>query len=244
MGKSIFNNESCNKYYTLFMIKNLIELIFPNICAGCNKVIPSTQYSICFSCLNSLSPDPFYNNYDSKVEQIFWGRIPFKKAIAYYNLQKESNLRNMLHALKYKQNKEVGIMLGKIIAHTLLKENIYTNIDYFVPIPIHNKKLKLRGYNQAFVLAQAIAEVYNKSAIDNILLKEKFTQSQTTKTREERVKNVQDTFSVNNMELFENKNICIVDDVLTTGATVEAAANVLMEVKNISLNLVTVAHAI
>ena len=205
------------------VLKPLINLFFPSLCAGCNNPLGTGQEVICTACRIDLPyvNSPFDKN--NAIAKVFWGRCDFKHTVALLYFQKHNTVQNILHALKYKNRIEVGQVFGHEIGGLFLKQNII--FDALVPIPLHPSKLRSRGYNQSEAIANGICEKLGTPVLKNVLIKTSTTSSQTQKSRIERWKNSQEKFESGNQQPPEN--ILLVDDVITTGATLEACYNVL-----------------
>lgn len=180
---------------------------------------------------------------DNPVAQTFWGRVNIENACAYFFFTKGSKYRPILHKLKYKGQREIGVELGTQFGQALMKSDLYKGIDFVVPVPIHPKKLRVRGYNQAEAIAEGIAKVIGAELSTNHLIKTEFTETQTRKSRAERVLNVAESFSLKKPKELEGKHLLLVDDVITTGATLETCAAKLLEVQDSKVSIAALAYA-
>jgi ComF family protein len=185
----------------------------------------------------------FWDESDNPVAQTFWGRVEIENACAYFFFAKGSKYRPLLHQLKYKGKREVGVELGLIFGQTLAKSDLYRGIDYTIPVPLHPKKLRIRGYNQAEAIAQGIAQGLGTGMVTNQLVRKEFTETQTRKSRVERVRNVADAFELKNGNGLKGKHLLLVDDVITTGATLEACATKLLTIEGCKVSIGTLAYA-
>ena len=201
------------------MFQHLIDLLFPKTCVCCEEVLNEQEPHICGSCLLEL---PVIDLHDTLISSKLAGRIKPANTYAYLKFNKLGKAQAILHELKYKDNQELGIFIGKRFFEYLFAQAIHLDLDFLIPVPLHSKRFKTRGYNQAEAIAKGIA---NQSGIvlnTNILLKAKEATSQTNKGRTARLENMQNCFIIApNIDL-KGKNIGIVDDVMTTGATIEA----------------------
>ena len=179
---------------------------------------------------------------ENPVSRAFWGRVNLKAATAFLFFSKQGKVQNLMHALKYRQQKNVGIYLGKLLGQDLLKSPLYENLDYIIPVPLHPKKLNIRGYNQSMMIAKGISEGYG-TEIFHGLKRNLHSPSQTKKSRYERWENVRDIFHLVDSHLLEDKSILLIDDVITTGATLEACAKLLEDVPNIEISIASLAYA-
>ncbi|MBR4138129.1 MAG: ComF family protein [Bacteroidales bacterium] len=225
------------------LFKHLINLLFPRVCAACGNILLESEDTVCTTC-RFLLPKTGYENYpDNPLAQMFYGQMPFNAVMAEFFFSKTGKVQHLIHGLKYHRCRENGIFLGQEIGKTLLKAADYQNIDYIVPIPLHPKKEKIRGYNQSHVIAEGISEIMNIPIAEKCLVRSVFTDTQTKKSREDRWQNVKDIFNIENHEKLERKHILLVDDVLTTGATLMSAGKALMQIDGIKISVATVACA-
>lgn len=222
------------------MLKALFNLIYPKICYACGEAISGKINNICISCrgdLAFLNIRVFENN---PVQQLFWGRVNFEKATAFTKFEKNGKMQKLLYALKYNGVKDVGVTLGELAALEIGTSDFFKNIDVIIPVPIHAKKLKKRGYNQSQFIAEGIQNITELPVYSQVIKKELNTASQTRKKRFERFENVSNTFTLIDSISLKNKHILIVDDVVTTGSTLEACANALLQVEGVKLSLLTI----
>lgn len=201
------------------MLNHLIDLLFPKTCVCCEEVLNEQEPHICGSCLLEL---PVIDLNDMLVISKLAGRIKPANTYAYLKFNKLGKAQKILHEIKYKDNQELGIFIGKRFFDYLSAQTVHLELDCLIPVPLHSKRLKTRGYNQAEAIAKGIADQSGIALNTNILLKAKEASSQTNKGRTARLENMQNCFTIApNIDL-KGKNIAIVDDVMTTGATIEA----------------------
>lgn len=220
---------------------HFIHLIFPQTCVACGDVLDKNEKFVCLKCLYHLPKTYFHDQAENEIEKRFWGKAPIERATAFFHFQKGSPFQKILHHLKYKGDKEIGLVLGKQLGTELATSNHFSSIDVIVPVPLHPKKLKKRGYNQSEWLAKGIAEKMNKPIDVENLYRAIENPTQTKKGLYERWENVNGIFELNNLDKFNNKHILLVDDVLTTGATIEACAKAILKSQNIKISVVTLA---
>ena len=225
------------------LYKSLINLLFPRVCAGCGNILLEGEDTVCTTCRFLLPKTGYENNPDNPLAQMFYGQMPFNAVMAEFFFSKTGKVQHLIHGLKYHHCRENGMFLGQEIGKSLLKATDYQGIDCIVPIPLHPKKEKIRGYNQSHVIAEGISEIMNIPIVEKCLVRSVFTDTQTHKTRDERYQNVKDIFKIENPEILENKHVLLVDDVLTTGATLMSAGKALLQVKGIKISVATVACA-
>mgnify|MGYP000035012815 FL=1 len=217
------------------------QLLFPHFCAGCNSDVLHKEASICGRCIHQLPATSFHTLENNPVEKIFWGRIPVQAAMAAYYFTKDSLLQTLLHELKYRGNKELGFHLGQLMG-VLLKESARFNPDVLIPVPLHPKKEKERGFNQSLLLCKGIASVLNVPIEETLLSKKYSGTSQTKKNRLERWENVELSFEKNQRAGITGKTVLLVDDVITTGATLEACGHILTEQNELYLQIASLCY--
>jgi len=193
-------------------------------------------------CIAEMPETNFHLHANNPVEKIFWGRLPIISATAQYYFVKESLMQRLMHQLKYKGNKELGKQLGRLMGYELQKTNRFNKPDYLIPLPLFASKEKRRGYNQATVLCEGIAEVMNIEIARDVIVRTQHTETQTKKGRIERWQNMEGKFEMMKPGKIQNKNILLVDDVITTGATLEACGHELLKASP-KLSIVSLCYA-
>jgi len=228
------------------MIKNWLEaftsILYPRICPGCAQSLMQNERIVCVHCKNELPLSRILDTPDNIVEKIFWGRAQLEHASAMYNFVKEGRIQHLIHSVKYRDNAELGIELGRWMG-LYYAQSLFAEADFLVPVPLHPKKENQRGYNQSLLLAQGISENWQKPILPNLLKRVSYTQTQTKKGRYQRWENVGNLFELNTNYNVEGKHILIIDDVITTGATLEACAQALLVQQNIKVSILTLARA-
>jgi ComF family protein len=225
------------------IIKDFFNLFIPLKCLNCGINLHSYELYVCKNCLYRIPKTNFYTDTQNPISQIFWGRIKLEHAFSHYYFTKASILQKLIHQIKYQGAKELAFEFGREIAYDLKKIPFYKSIDLVIPVPLHPEKERKRTYNQSHWLALGFAKELNINYSNKVLSRMVYTSTQTKKTKEERWENVKDAFEVNDVQSIENKHIVIVDDVLTTGATLEACATKLLKVKGVKASIVTLAFA-
>lgn len=221
-------------------IKNLI---YPNICRSCSNILTTQEQIICVKCIHNLPYTYFAQQKNNEVFNLFLGRVPiqFAATLCYFN--SSGVIQNLMHQLKYGGQAQIGHRLGKILGHTLNDSPIFECPDIIVPVPIHPKKLKVRGYNQAELIANGISEVLEIPVQTQGLQKIIHTQTQTKKSKFERWINVERSFRKSESIEIKNKKVLLVDDVITTGATLEACSQSLLKMGDNKISIATIAYA-
>jgi ComF family protein len=214
----------------------LMHLMFPHVCPGCGSDLADRNMILCLRCIHDLPQTGFEDIASNPVEKIFWGRLPLESAFAGYYFTKGSLIQRLMHLFKYKGESEIGKQLGRFMGESIKQKERFS-IDALVPLPLFSKREKLRGYNQAMVLCEGIAESTNLPVIANAVIRPAFTETQTKKGRVERWKNIEGRFRVVNESLLANRHLLLVDDVVTTGATLESCGTELLKINGVKLSI-------
>ena len=223
--------------------ESLFHVVFPHVCDGCGSDLLNIESRLCIRCLTSLPETNFEIHPNNPVEKDFWGRIPITNASAHLYFTKESLVQHLMHQLKYKGNKELGLQLGRLMGNALKLADRFKGIDILIPLPLFPSKEKKRGYNQATVLCDGIAEILNIPVLDNVITRPQHTETQTKKGRIERWRNIEGKFQLVDPSEIQNKHVLLVDDVVTTGATLEACGIELLKAANVQLSIATLCKA-
>ena len=229
-------------YYKISNIINDINTILvPLLCFGCNAPLYRGEEHICTVCRNQLPLTEYTFNAENPVDRIFYGRINIIKASSFLLFTEKGIVKNLIHYLKYKNQEQIGLFLGNWYGSILKENNFLNKIDYVVPVPLHRKKLRKRGYNQVALFAKTIAAHINAQYLDQVLVKTANTRTQTNKSRILRWQNKQALYLLKDIKIFKNKNVLLLDDVITTGATMEACATALSQSKGINIYIASMA---
>lgn len=224
-------------------LKGFIGLFFPEICVTCGNALVSQEKFICLRCLSDLPKTNFHLAKDNKAEQLFWGRVKFENGASFIFFRKGSKYQRLIYFLKYKGLKEIGEELGKYFGYELAENPAFLEIDVILPVPLHPKKQRKRGYNQSEWIARGIGFALGKPVEKASLTRVVHTATQTRKSKFERWENVKGIFKVANPLPLQNKHILLVDDVLTTGSTLEACADALSSVEGVRISFATLGMA-
>jgi ComF family protein len=225
-----------------FLLASVRRLFYPRVCVLCRLALVKSERQLCAFCLRKLPKTRILNAAHNPVFDIFRGRIPIRNAGAFLVFRSGGIARQLLHEIKYKDNRDLAIWLGELYAAELIETGMM-QVDFIIPVPLHRRKQKQRGYNQSEAFALGIGDKWKVPVHTDLLLRKTFTQTHTRKSRWERWRNVQEVFVAGNPEQIKGKNILLVDDVVTTGATLEACARVLMDAGAERVDIYTIAFA-
>lgn len=225
------------------MLNDFIFLIFPQSCASCGKSLYKNEKCICTSCTYQLPKTNFHLLKDNPIAKTFWGRVPIYSSGAFYEFNKGGKVQELIHQLKYKGQKSIGFAIGELYGLELKKSADFKSVNLVIPVPLHVKKQKKRGYNQSDSFAQGLAKSLHAETNTNILLRKGQSESQTSKSRFKRWQNVESAFQLSSDKDLAGKHILLVDDVVTTGATLEACAQTLQKIPNVKISVATIAYA-
>lgn len=226
------------------VLQDFIHLFYPELCAACERQLMQQEKHVCLECRLNLPKTGFHLQPANPVEQIFWGRVPLKNAAAYVYFQKEGSVQRLMHHIKYKGRKEVASTLGKWYGKDLKSNPVLASADYIIPVPLHTSKLKSRGYNQSEWFAKGLSESLQIPLATHILIRARKSETQTRKSRFMRWENVSEIFQVTDAAFLKHKHVILVDDVVTTGATLESCAQALLTAQpDAFISILTLAFA-
>jgi len=225
------------------IVNDLKEFIYPPLCITCGERLLSPEKYLCINCLADLPVTNFHLSPENTVAEIFWGRVKIENATSFFHYRKGSRYQKLIHFIKYRGMKELGNECGGRFGKILAGSEYYNSTDLIVPVPLHPRKKKKRGYNQSEYIAAGIASALNKPVCSDNLTRIAYTPSQTKKSRYERWQNVNGIFKINCPEDFKNKHILLVDDVITTGSTLEACASEILKITDTKISIATLAYA-
>jgi ComF family protein len=221
----------------------LLHLFYPHICIGCGTDILGEDHPVCLKCLSELPNTDFAYMEGNPMEKLFWGRLKLHACTSQFYFTKGNVIQSLVHELKYKNNKQVGVYLGRMLGKSILDNDRFRNIDILVPLPLFADKERRRGYNQSFLICEGISEIINLPVMTGNILRERPTESQTLKKRKERWENVEGSFTIKDPDSLINKHILLVDDVITTGATLEACGSEILKIPGSTLSIATLTYA-
>lgn len=223
------------------MIKALFNLFFPQACLGCSQFLSENETVICTQCRHEIPLTHHHLQYDNEAMMKLYGRLPLEHASALMYYHKKGIVQEIIHNLKYRRHQEVGTLIGNWYGSELKNCEDLKSIDAIIPIPLHAKKLKFRGYNQVTTFGKALSEQLNCPYDENILRRSQYSKTQTFKNLLSRNEIKSHTFEVNYNETHHNKHFLLIDDVITTGATLEAAGKALLEIPGAKISIVCMA---
>ena len=225
------------------IISSTLHLFYPHVCTGCGSDLLEADNLLCLKCIHNLPHTGFATLPNNPVEKYFWGRIPLTAAYSQFYFSKEFLIQHLIHQLKYKGDTEIGFYLGEMMGKTLLSSSRFSSIDALIPLPLYADKEHKRGYNQAAVICNGMSAVMNVPVLNGAVIRQHATETQTRKHRTERWENVKQSFKVAKPAELSGKHLLLVDDVVTTGATLEACGHVILEVEHVNLSIATLAYA-
>ena len=225
-------------------LRSFLDLLYPPCCEVCGRLLVANEHTICTQCKYELPLTLFWESTDNPAARLFWGKVAVEQASSFFYFTKGSPYRKLMHKLKYKGKTDIGVTLGRWYGEKLAQSALYQTVDIVVPLPLHAKRLKRRGYNQSELIAEGIADAMQKSLDTASLQRTVYTETQTNKSRMERWKNVESVFKVANPQLLNGKHVLLVDDILTTGATLEVCALSLLEAASCKVSVATLGIAV
>ncbi len=223
--------------------QDILNLFFPRICSACGASLVQNEETICFSCRVKLPKTNFSEAFQNELKDRFFGKIELEYAFACLYFYKSGITQELIHQFKYQNKPEIGLMIGRWLGSDIEKSALKNEIDYIIPIPLHPRKERRRGYNQSFYFANGLSEITGIPVLSKELKRVKYTESQTGKSREMRWMSVSEAFAIGESVKLKDSHVLVVDDVVTTGATIEACCKTLLEfgVRKVSIAAMAVA---
>ncbi len=225
------------------MLKDFFSIIFPQVCVACGKPLLKEEQSLCALCVYKLPKTDFHLETENPVAKIFWGRAPVHAAASYYRFEKGGKVQHLMHQLKYKGQRQIGVAIGELYGTELKKSKLFNSVDLIIPVPLHKRKIKVRGYNQSEAFAEGLSQSMKVATNFETLYRAVDSETQTRRTRFLRWKNVETIFQLKDDITLQGKHILLVDDVVTTGATLEACIQTLQKIPNVKISIATIAWA-
>lgn len=224
--------------------EDFLSLFFPKICFSCGKSLYKNEQCICTQCVYHLPKADYHLDHDNPVTRLFWGRVEVQSAASYLLFAKGGKVQNLIHQFKYEGKKEIGITLGKLYGKNLSESEQFKNIDVIVPVPLHYKKEKKRGYNQAEIFGRGLSATLAKPISNQSLERVSLSDTQTKRSRFSRWQNVEQVFQVKTPGQLEGKHVLLVDDVVTTGSTLEACAGKILGLQGTKVSIASIAYTV
>ena len=222
----------------------LLDLISPRLCVVCGQRLTVSEEVICSKCNLHLPRTGFHRDpYENEMAKLFWHQIPVERAAALFYYEPHAETANILYELKYKNHPEIGEVMGRLMAKELQASDFFDGIDGIVPVPLAKKRLHQRGYNQSMEIAKGVSEVTHLPIYNKVVKRNVFEGSQTSKGRWERNENVEGVFKLADATAIQGKHLLVVDDVVTTGATVIACGKELSKAGNVKMSVLAVGFA-
>jgi len=226
-----------------FRISDLLNFWFPASCAACNAALYRGEMIVCTQCLYHLPKTNYHLEPGNPVEKAFWGKTRISSATALYFFNKGERVQHLVHRLKYDGEQEAGELAGRILGADLLQSPSFRSVRAVVPVPLHTRKLRARGFNQAECIARGIAQSLSVPLYPDFLIRRKATETQTRKSRYERFENVDRIFALNPKYHPSPEHYLLVDDVITTGSTLTACADALLDIPGAQVSIAALAYA-
>jgi len=223
-------------------IDPIFWLYFPKNCPACGRPLRLFGANICGACSQNLPETHFFEAPNNPIEKIFYGRLPIQTGAAAWYFHKNSALQALLFQLKYKSNGDVGLFIGKQMGALLAASERFASIDALVPVPLHPQALSKRGFNQAALICEGIGQVWHKPVLMGAIARTKHTNTQTKQSRAERWDNMENAFTIKDPASIKGKHLLLIDDVITTGATIEACGNTLLSIEGVKVSVAAAAY--
>lgn len=225
------------------LARDFISLVYPRTCRACKALLYKHEDLLCNLCYTTLPRSDFHLDHHNAMAAVFHGRVPLNATGSYYLFEKKGRVQRLLHDIKYNRNKKLAFQTGQWYGESLKAQSSFAEADLIVPVPLHIKKQKQRGFNQSEEFAKGISETLGIPLSTGNLVRHIYTATQTRRRRFDRWENVKDVFRVNDPSLLKDKTIILVDDVVTTGATIEASCQALLQVPGVRLSVLSLAFA-
>ena len=223
------------------MFHDFINLMYPRLCHICEAELLANENILCTSCLHDLPLTNFHQDNENSLRKVFYGRVKIESAVALLHFRKKASAQKLIHDLKYRGHQEIGTYFGKWLGAELADVENFKNISAVIPVPLHPSKLKIRGYNQVTKFGEEISKALNANFFEDILIEVSAAESQTLKNRIARWGKIEESLQIQNSEKIENNHILLVDDLVTTGSTIEACVHKLQEIPGIKISVATLA---
>jgi len=225
------------------MIRDFISLFYPQLCCACGNHLNKGENLICGFCHYHLPKTEFHMEKNNPLIRHFWGKVDIHSAAAYYFFRKGEKVQQLVHQLKYKGRKDIGERIGELYGHELMKSPDFNTVEVIIPVPLHPMRQRKRGYNQSEMFANGLAKSMNRISLPHALKRNVATSTQTKKNRFSRWENVNRIFAAEEVSQLVHLHVLLVDDVITTGSTLEACVQVLSGIEGIRISIASIAYA-
>jgi ComF family protein len=226
----------------LQLLKDFVSLFYPEVCLACGEGLVAKEEFVCTACMFKLPKTDFHKQQDNLLFNTFRGRANIAMAAAYCYYEKGNMVQKLVKELKYNGKKELGTYLGKWYGNELKQSSHFEKVEAIIPVPLHPRKLRKRGYNQSAYIAKGLAMSLDTECLENALARVKNTETQTRKSRYSRWENVQNIFEVKDKNMIMGKNILLVDDIISTGATIEACYRAIEAAQPASISVASLGY--
>lgn len=223
-------------------IESIIDFFFPKVCLYCGAPLVEGEEYICSECLLNLPRTNFHLKHDNETEQLFWGKVRIERAISFLYFQKKGIIQQLIYHLKYRGEKKLGLLMGKLMGNEIKGTSFFNDIDLLVPVPLHPVRLKRRGYNQAEWIALGVSEITGIPVCTDNLYRSIENDTQTSQKVFERWQNTRNIFRIKSPSSFDGKHLLLIDDVLTTGATLISCIETVERYSSGKVSVLTLAH--
>ncbi len=222
--------------------QSIFNIFFPELCLICENSLIESNQMLCITCRSNLPVTNFSNWNNNEVEKSFYGRVDVEAATSLLYFNRKGNVQQLIHQLKYKNQQQIGIFLGDWLGEEIVLSERFNTLDYIIAVPLHRNKMKKRGYNQVTKFGEKLSSKLNIPLLENVLIRISKSKTQTFKSRFERSKKIEEHFQLSDKEILKNKHILLIDDIITTGATLEACCIQLLLADNIKISIATMAY--
>lgn len=219
---------------------SLPDLLYPRICASCNKSLFTHEKILCLPCKMHLPETGYLTEPDNKCARVFWGRARLEHCSAFLHYRKGSHVQQLIHRLKYKGRQDIGEYLGDLYGKKIAQAGVLDDVDAIIPVPLHPKKERIRGYNQSLAIARGLSHAMKKPVWETVVRRKTHSASQTKKDRYSRWENAKEKFVLCDKNMAKGKHLLLVDDVITTGSTLESLASVFDGLEGVRLSVVSI----
>ncbi|MFK8301377.1 ComF family protein [Capnocytophaga stomatis] len=226
------------------IFRDLLSVILPDYCMGCGCILNDKESFLCISCRGKLPETQMHLQKDNRITKQLYGQCDLFCATSLFYFHKDGVVQHLIHQLKYKGKEEIGAWLGNWLGEKIKTVQDFQKTDVVIPVPLHKNKLKKRGYNQVALFGKCLARILQAEYIDDVLIKVKTNTTQTQKDLWSRFADSKDIFAIRNGDKIKGKNVLLVDDLITTGATIESCYNQLIKVENVKVGLATMAYSL